>query len=314
MNNHRWAIILAAGEGSRIRHFMSDGAGQKIPKQFWPIDGRETMLDWSIDRAERVVPRTRIVIVVADQHRRWWEGKLQRLPQENVVVQPENRGTAIGVLLPLLTVLQRDADATAVVLPSDHFVARERVLRSAIENAFSTVDADSRRPVLLGMVPGADDREYGWVLPETRRGSPAAGRVRAFVEKPCIAEATRLRQQGALINSFILAAKARRLFDLCAKCLPAVARSLARLDPRPTTRAGMRALARVYERLPDRDFSREVLAPHARDLSIVPVRDCGWSDLGTPARLVMFQLSRNARAQPGHEHEAVVRIPPSFAS
>jgi mannose-1-phosphate guanylyltransferase len=115
-----------------------------------------------------------------------------------------------------------------------------------------------------------------------------------------------LRQQGALINSFILAAKARRLFDLCAKCLPAVARSLARLDPRPTTRAGMRALARVYERLPDRDFSREVLAPHARDLSIVPVRDCGWSDLGTPARLVMFQLSRNARAQPGHEHEAVV--------
>jgi CTP:molybdopterin cytidylyltransferase MocA len=58
MNNHRWAIILAAGEGSRIRHFMSDGAGQKIPKQFWPIDGRETMLDWSIDRAERVVPRT----------------------------------------------------------------------------------------------------------------------------------------------------------------------------------------------------------------------------------------------------------------
>jgi mannose-1-phosphate guanylyltransferase len=286
MNSHRWAIVLAAGEGLRIRHFMSDRDGQPIPKQFWPIDGRRTMLDWSVDRAEGVVPRNRIVVIVANRHRRWWEGKLRRLPQENVVVQPENRGTAIGILLPLLAILRRDTDATAVVLPSDHFVAREQVLRSAIESAFDKVDADTTKPVLLGMAPGTDDREYGWILPETRRGSPVAGQIRAFVEKPRVDEVARLRQEGGLIHSFILAAKARLLRDYCTKCLPTFA-------------SGTRTLARVYDRMPCRGFSREVLAPHARDFSVIPVGDCGWSDLGTPARLVMFRRFQNATAQLG---------------
>jgi mannose-1-phosphate guanylyltransferase len=299
MNSHRWAIVLAAGEGLRIRHFTSDEAGRPIPKQFWPIDGRRTMLDWSIDRAAGVVSRNRIVVIVANRHRRWWEGKLRRLPQENIVIQPEDRGTAMGILLPLLAILRRDPDATAVVLPSDHFVAREQVLRSAIDRAFRTVDADTTRPVLLGMAPGTDDPEYGWILPETRRGSPVAGRIRAFVEKPRADEVARLRQEGGLIHSFILAAKARRLHDFCTKCLPTFARPLAQVDPRPTTDDGTRTLAGAYDRLPCRAFSREVLAPHARDFSVIPVGDCGWSDLGTPARLVMFRRLQNGRTQPG---------------
>ena len=114
MSDHRWAIVLAAGAGTRIRHFMTDAGGRAIPKQFCPIDGSRTMLDWSIERAASLVPRPRIVVVVADQHRIWWEGKLEGIPQENVVVQPENRGTAIGVLLPLLVVLRRDPDADRV--------------------------------------------------------------------------------------------------------------------------------------------------------------------------------------------------------
>lgn len=299
MNSHRWPIVLAAGEGLRIRHFMGDGDGQTIPKQFWPIDGRRTMLDWSVDRAQGVVPRNRIVVIVAKRHRRWWEGKLRRVPQDNVVVQPENRGTALGILLPLLAILRRDADATAVVLPSDHFVAQEQVLRSAIESAFDKVDADTTRPVLLGMAPGTNDREYDWILPETRRRSPVAGPIRAFVEKPRVDEVARLRQEGGLIHSLIVAAKARRLRDFCTKCLPTFARSLAHVDPQPATDDGTRTLARVYDRMPCRGFSREVLAPHARDFSVIPVGDCGWSDLGTPARLVMFRRFQNATAQLG---------------
>ena len=98
---------------------------------------------------------------------------------------------------------------------------------------------------------------------------------------------------------FILAAKAHRLRGFCAKCLPTFARALARIDPRPTTDAGTRTLARVYDRMPCRGFSREVLAPHARGFSVIPVGDCGWSDLGTPARLVMFRRLQNGRTQPG---------------
>jgi ribosomal protein L36 len=34
------------------------------------------MLRWAIDRACSVVPRERVVIVVAEQHRRFWEHEL----------------------------------------------------------------------------------------------------------------------------------------------------------------------------------------------------------------------------------------------
>jgi mannose-1-phosphate guanylyltransferase len=290
MDEHRWAIILAAGDGSRIRPFMTDGEGHPIPKQFWPIEGRRTMLDWSIDRAEKLVARERIVVIVAEQHRIWWEGELQRVSPENVVVQPSNRGTAVGVLLPLLSVLRRDPDATILLLPSDHFVEQERTLRSAINDALRAAEVESSAAaVLMGMTPGTNDREYGWILPARRRVPEMATGVASFVEKPEAAEAGRLRRDGALINSFILTAKAQRLWKLCETTLPVVAESLRHVDPRPVTRAGRRALENAYSRLPSLDFSREVLSKNSSKLAVIPVPECGWSDLGTPARLMMFR-------------------------
>jgi mannose-1-phosphate guanylyltransferase len=206
------------------------------------------------------------------------------------VVQPSNRGTAIGVLLPLLAVLRRDPDATILLLPSDHFVERERLLHLAIDDALRVADAETTAAaILLGMAPGTNDREYGWILPGRRRASPMTSRVASFVEKPDAADAARLRRAGALINSFILTAKAHRLLRLCETTLPVVAESLRQADPQPVTTAGRRALEQVYSRLPSLDFSREVLSTSASKLAVIPVPECGWSDLGTPVRLMMFR-------------------------
>jgi len=44
----------------------------------------------------------------------------------------------------------------------------------------------------------------------------------------------------------------------------------------------------VYESIPPRDLSRDVLQRSPECLSVVRVPACGWSDLGTPARLLSF--------------------------
>ncbi|HXW10704.1 MAG TPA: hypothetical protein VD737_08820, partial [Steroidobacteraceae bacterium] len=46
-----------------------------------------------------------------------------------------------------------------------------------------------------------------------------------------------------------------------------------------------RAVTELYERLPDIDFSRHVLAGQEDFLRVVHVPACGWSDLGTPHRV-----------------------------
>ena len=51
----------------------------------------------------------------------------------------------------------------------------------------------------------------------------------------------------------------------------------------------------LYERLPSKDFSREVLQRIAGRLDLVVVPPCGWSDLGTPSRLERFRRAAPER-------------------
>jgi len=122
-SEHLWAILLAAGDGLRVRSFTTDARGASIPKQYCAFDGRHSMLRWAVNRAARLVPKRQIVAVVARQHQRLWQRELSDLAPENLLVQPQNKGTAAGLLLPLLDILRRDPQATILVLPSDHFVA-----------------------------------------------------------------------------------------------------------------------------------------------------------------------------------------------
>ena len=46
-----WAILLAAGEGSRVSALTGQTDGRPVPKQFCTMDGRGSMLRWAINRA-----------------------------------------------------------------------------------------------------------------------------------------------------------------------------------------------------------------------------------------------------------------------
>src|SRR5262245_18201626 len=85
-----WALILAAGEGSRLRALTTTHGGIAVPKQFCSLRGGPSLLQETQHRAEAVAPRARICTIVASQHRRFWEGPLSQLPARNVIVQPEN--------------------------------------------------------------------------------------------------------------------------------------------------------------------------------------------------------------------------------
>jgi CTP:molybdopterin cytidylyltransferase MocA len=45
MSQHLWALVLAAGEGRRIRHLTTDAAGRSVPKQYASLDG-EVSIEW----------------------------------------------------------------------------------------------------------------------------------------------------------------------------------------------------------------------------------------------------------------------------
>jgi len=302
-----WAILLAAGDGRRIQGLTHDRAGAPVPKQFWSADGQESMLRWTVKRAARIVSWDRIVTVVAAQHRRWWKTELSDLPRTNIVVQPENKGTAPGILLPLLYVLRQDPLARVVVLPSDHHVSDEAPLREAIVRATAAAEEHHDRVVLLGMTPTSPDVEYGWIVPDD--ADTPVRHVSLFVEKPCRERVRALMSQGAVLNSLILVAAGTALLQLYAKNTPELSEEFATwVDDDDSSWARLQGL---YRHVPRCDFSRHVLEHSCDRLDVVRVDDCGWSDLGTPTRLNEYRAATSLTSRERREASALRQYRPA---
>jgi mannose-1-phosphate guanylyltransferase len=239
---------------------------------------------------------------------------------EDVIVQPENKGTAAGLLLPLVHLVQRDPYAIVLVLPSDHFVRKQAVLIRAMHQAVRLASVDRRHIYLLGLAPEEIDSELGYIVPRTDGATSLTSPVGLFVEKPPLEMARRLVQAGALCNAFILAASARALLGLYAARLPDLLAQVTAAAARDATRVREPLAAQaLYPQLPSLDFSRDVLEGQESLLRVLRVPPCGWTDLGTPRR-VAETLSRLGIARPpeltrtAHLSLANQRLPESSLS
>jgi len=52
----RCGIVLAGGEGNRLKHFIYQLRGSPVPKQYINFIGTRSMLEHTLDRAERLIP------------------------------------------------------------------------------------------------------------------------------------------------------------------------------------------------------------------------------------------------------------------
>jgi mannose-1-phosphate guanylyltransferase len=314
---HVWSLVLAGGDGNRLRALTTKPCGTSVPKQYCSLHGGHSLLEDAIARAQRLVPADRVCTIVAQQHREWWtesRALLEALDQGNLIIQPRNLGTGIGILYSLLHVIAKDSRARLVLLPADHYVRDEGTLNGALLQALERLDRDPTRPVLLGVQPDEADTELGYVLPGDP--DPLGGRrVARFIEKPGYSVAREIIDAGGLWNTFIMVAAARTLLDLfLPRYAPLVMEmqvGIAKGRNAGSPTGSWPALVSLYDRLPELDFSRDLLEERAADLCVVCVPPCGWSDLGTPRRVgeIVQRFVRDATADPDFErHRLSARI------
>ena len=279
-----WSIVLAGGEGTRLRPLMAEAYGVDVPKQYCAFNGDETLVRMALRRALRLTGRERVVTVVSAAHRRWWESQLADLPDSNIVVQPCNRGTACGVLLPLMHILLQEPHAVVAILPSDHFVDDEEVLTRTLRKAVRVVLNANDSIVLLGIRPDGPDIEYGWIEP-TLRTLDGLHWVLSFVEKPLPAVAEQLRERGGLWNSFVLVTRGLEFLSAFARAFPELVDRFGAALVSGSAADAEDRLQLLYSKLPNLDLSRDLLQSHHEQLRVLPVPPCGWTDLGTPERV-----------------------------
>jgi mannose-1-phosphate guanylyltransferase len=280
-----WGIVLAAGEGTRVRDFLAQLCGGRGIKQFCAVIGRRSMLEHTLARTERLIPRERILVVVSTNHRPEVAAQLAHWPKENIIFQPCNRDTAPGILLPLAHLSHRDPLANVAIFPSDHYIVREGHFMGAVDRAVMEVQRFPRELILLGMAPDGAEDGYGWIEPAAEEEGRATLAVRRFWEKPAPINLHMLLARGALWNTFVSVAWAPTLWAMVQRAAPDIYSAF--LDIRQALGRPHAPLVTesFYETLRAVNFSSEVCEPLASELRVLPVSDVGWSDWGSVERI-----------------------------
>jgi mannose-1-phosphate guanylyltransferase/mannose-6-phosphate isomerase len=262
-------VILSGGAGTRLWPLSRE----LRPKQLLPLTSDATLLQ---DTARRVPGRP--IVVCNQEHRFIVAEQLRELGIEprGIVIEPVGRNTAPAVAVAALLV-EAEADALLLVMPSDHQIQNVDAFRAAVAKAAPL--AESGMLVTFGIQPTEPNTGYGYI----KRGQPAGEgfTVERFVEKPDRATAEGYLAAGDYLwNGGIFLFSARAYLDELGKRLPEmVSQCRAALADGASDLFFFRLADAAFAAIAGQSIDYAVME-HTDRAAVVPV-DMGWSDIGS---------------------------------
>ena len=177
-------VILSGGAGTRLWPVSRSA----YPKPFMRMGDGESLLYKTLDRALRLAESGTVLTVTGRDYYFLTRDEYARHPQANLdhlpfLLEPAGRNTAPAIVLAALYALEHcAADATLLVLPSDHLIRDVDAFAADVARAAKL--AAQGWLVTFGIQPTAPETGFGYI----RMGEQVQGcegrAVGAFVEKP----------------------------------------------------------------------------------------------------------------------------------
>jgi len=292
-----WAVVLAGGDGIRLRALAQLISGEDRPKQYCQLYGGETLLAQTRSRLAHGFHPERTLFAVVKKHEKFFRHHLADVKPSCMVIQPANKGTTAAVICSLLRITTLAGDPVVAFFPTDHHYSNESRFIASVHRAVRVAQRRADTLVILGAEPDCAEVDYGWIEPGPSFGGRFLNtlfRVRRFWEKPPYATAQALLDAGCLWNTFVMIGRASIFLEMIENTVaPGVSRALvaARRYSRDTTNST--GQDQLWPTLAAGDFSRDVLTSSTQNLAVLRIGDAGWSDLGTPDRVqaVMARLA-----------------------
>ena len=286
---HRWGVILAGGEGVRLKSLTRFVCGEDTPKQFCALLGGRSLLAQTEQRVSRAISAERTVYVLLNSHERFYSKELRNVPPTRMVVQPSNRGTLAAILSSLINIIGQDKDATVAFFPSDHHYAEEQRFMSGVDLAFGAAESNPESVILLGVAARHAETEYGWIEAIPAMSTNSQGgllKVKRFWEKPSVRTAEELLERGCVWNTFVMIGRAQAFLDMIRAGAPDIYPEFESVLKLPESSWSDYRLNAIYQRVTPADFSKLVLSARPEGLGVWCLGDVGWSDLGDPRRVM----------------------------
>lgn len=281
INDQNYCIILAGGKGRRLWPCSR----RQCPKQFVDFFGvGRTQLQQTFDRFARILPKENIFICTNREYAPLVREQLGDLHEENLMVEPVNRGTAPSVAWANMRVCRRNIKANVIITPSDLFVLDENAFYQNIEEAFWFVEMNDNL-LTLGVKPTRPEPGYGYIqkgdlIMPKRAKVPKISKVQSFVEKPEREFAQMFMDSGEFLwNTGIILSRAGYLSDCFRKLFPDVLEPFDGHLAKYTIEQEMAFVNEHYPSYPNLSIDQGVLE-RCEDVCVMKC-DFGWADLGT---------------------------------
>ena len=283
-----WGIILAGGEGKRLQGFINKIYGSSRPKQYCNITGSKSLIRNTRDRALSIIPQNRLITILNKTDYDFAMEEIGDQPPETFVIQPANRETTAGILLPLLKIYISDKNAVVSTFPSDHFIHEEIRFMKYVKEAYEFVRSNPDSIVLLGVKPQKYEPGYGWIEKHKltqKNPDSRIHKVKGFREKPTYETALELMSKGALWNTFVLVGSAKTLINNIKLFAGEVYEPFETILRSLGTPHENEVINETYRIVPRLNFSSAVLEKIKDNLFVLEVPDVYWSDWGEEKRI-----------------------------
>lgn len=281
--------MLPGGEGARLRKPTRSQVGGLLPKRLGPALDATTMLEQTWRRVGLSIADERTLTMGTPAHRELFQALKAVAPGE-VVLQPDDRGSAPALLYALLRLARDMPRGVVAVFPPDHYVNDNFRFMEYVKTAFNSISMYSGLIVVLGITADSPQMSYGWiepgeVIPSIWNSTGRIQRIRRFWATSSLRVAEDLYSRGCLWNSSVMVADIQTLLSLFAAALPALYTGFVAIRPTLGTAFERKAVELLYNTLPPINFADALMANCFGHWAVIPVNGLEWVDMGTPERL-----------------------------
>lgn len=257
-------ILLSGGSGKRLWPLSNDIRSKQFLQVLETPDGKkESMIQRVVRQIKATGNADGIVVATGAAQKGYVTDQLGK--SIGVVTEPCRRDTfpAIALSCAYLASNGTPLDEPVIVMPCDTY-ADDAYFETVCKMA-DAVKSGSAELVLMGITPTYPSEKYGYIVPKKESADSAgATPVERFTEKPDVATAERLLEEGAYWNGGVFAFRLGHLMDIVERYMPDKTFEQIHAD---------------YEQFPKISFDYEVVEK-AKSVAVVPYEG-EWRDLGT---------------------------------
>jgi len=266
--NH-YIFVLCGGTGPRLWPLSR----KSNPKQFLSFFGKDSLLEQTIKRAERVVDSKNIFIVSNDNYLQ----KIIKIAQKfgiskNIITEPERKNTALAILYATTKIKQFDPAAVITILPSDHYIKNVNKFKNDLIKA-RDIAYNHDGIVTIGIKPTSPNPAYGYIKPKNLVDNYYP--VESFIEKPPVELATELIKNNSYWNSGIYTFSVNTLTNEFKELQPEYYLIYQELEKNLNQPQKIKS---IYKQAPELAIDRAI-SEKSKKMIMIPA-SFDWSDVG----------------------------------